>query len=137
LKGNFVQPTLIEISSTAPCVLEEHFVPVLYVMKVRDFEHAIEINNGVKQGLTSSLFTQNMKLVFEYLGPDGSDTGILNVNTSCSGAEIGGAFGGNKQTGGGRECGSDSWKQYMRRGTSTINFSSSLPLAQGVDFSNI
>lgn len=133
--GNFVVPTIIEIDHDAPIVRRESFVPVLYVVRFRGGLHdAIQLNNCVKQGLTSSIFTRDMRNVFEWLGPDGSDTGICNVNTSCSGAEIGGAFGGNKETGGGRESGSDSWKQYMRRGTCTINYSDELPLAQGIEF---
>lgn len=132
--GNYVTPTLIAIDHSAPIVSEERFVPVLHVIKVNDFNHAVELNNSVKQGLTSAIFTRDMRNVFEWLGPDGTDTGICNVNTSCSGAEIGGAFGGNKETGGGRESGSDSWKQYMRRGTCTINYSNTLPLAQGISF---
>ena len=132
--GNFVLPTIVEIDSKAPIVSVERFVPILYALKVKDFQHAVEVNNSVKQGLTSSIFTRDMRTVFEFIGPDGSDTGICNVNTSCSGAEIGGAFGGNKETGGGRESGSDAWKQYMRRGTCTINFSNDLPLAQGIAF---
>lgn len=133
--GFWVSPTIVEIDHSAPIVHQERFVPVLHVIKVNDFHHAIELNNSVKQGLTSAIFTRDMRNVFEWLGPDGTDTGICNVNTSCSGAEIGGAFGGNKETGGGRESGSDAWKQYMRRGTCTINYSNTLPLAQGVEFS--
>src|SRR6185312_90344 len=119
---------------SAPIVSEERFVPVLHVVKVKSFEHAVELNNSVKQGLTSSIFTRDMRKVFEWIGPDGTDTGICNINTSCSGAEIGGAFGGNKETGGGRESGSTAWKQYMRQGTCTINYSDTLPLAQGIEF---
>jgi len=133
-KGFFVSPTLVTIDPSAAIVQQERFVPILHVIKVDDFNHAIKLNNSVKQGLTSAIFTRDMRKVFEWLGPGGSDTGICNVNTSCSGAEIGGAFGGNKETGGGRESGSDSWKQYMRRGTCTINYSDTLPLAQGIEF---
>lgn len=132
--GNFVTPTIIEIDHTAPVTHEELFVPVLHVMKCKDLKDAIMINNEVPQGLSSSLFTQNQANVFQWTGPRGSDCGIANVNTSTSGAEIGGAFGGEKETGGGRESGSDSWKQYMRRVTCTINYSDSLPLAQGINF---
>lgn len=134
LGGHFVEPAIVEISSDAPIVNEERFVPVLYVIRIKSFEHGVAVNNQVKQGLTSSLFTQNMKRVFDFVDSHGSDCGIANINTSCSGAEIGGAFGGNKETGGGRESGSDAWKQYMRRGTSTVNFGDSVPLAQGIQF---
>ena len=132
--GNFVEPTLVEIQHSAPCVQEELFVPVLYVIKVASFEEAVALNNDVPQGLSSSIFTGSMQLAFRWMGPSGSDCGIVNVNAGTSGAEIGGAFGGEKATGGGRESGSDSWKQYMRRSTCTVNYSQSLPLAQGVKF---
>jgi len=132
--GNFVKPAIIEIDANAPIVQEERFIPVMYVCRVDSLDSAIQINNQVDQGLSSALFSTDMREVFKWLGPRGSDTGIININTSCSGAEIGGAFGGNKHTGGGRESGSDSWKQYMRRGTCTINFGDSLPLAQGIEF---
>lgn len=133
--GSFVTPTVISIDPHAPIVQEENFVPIMYVSKFENLDEAIEINNSVDQGLSSALFSKDMRDVFKWIGPNGSDTGIVNVNTSCSGAEIGGAFGGNKHTGGGRESGSDAWKQYMRRGTCTINFGNDLPLAQGIDFS--
>jgi len=97
-------------------------------------DQAIEFNNEVSQGLSSSIFTENPKNLFKWLGPNGSDCGIINVNIPTSGAEIGGAFGGEKHTGGGRESGSDAWKQYMRRGTVTVNYSEKLPLAQGINF---
>ena len=116
-KGNFVQPTIISIDHNAPIVQHETFVPILYAIKFKDFHEAVHINNSVKQGLTSSLFTSNPSLIFEWLGATGSDCGIVNVNMPTSGAEIGGAFGGEKETGGGRESGSDAWKQYMRRST--------------------
>lgn len=133
--GNFVNPAIIEISSKAAIVQEERFVPVLYVCKVDSFEEAVSINNSVKQGLSSALFSRDMRETLAWtMGPRGSDTGIVNVNTSCSGAEIGLAFGGNKNTGGGRETGSDAWKQYMRRTSICINFGDELPLAQGVTF---
>jgi aldehyde dehydrogenase family 7 protein A1 len=132
--GNFVEPTLAAIPHTAALVKEERFVPVLYVMKYRTLDEAIAMNNNVPQGLASSLFTTNQEAVFRWTGPHGSDCGIVNVNIGPSGAEIGGAFGGDKETGGGRESGSDSWKQYMRRSTCTINYSNSLPLAQGIQF---
>jgi aldehyde dehydrogenase family 7 protein A1 len=104
-------------------------MPILYVFKFDTLEQAIQYNNNVPQGLSSSMFTKDMQNVFKWIGPNGSDCGIINVNSSTSGAEIGGAFGGEKETGGGRESGSDSWKQYMRRGTCTINYSNTLPLA--------
>lgn len=132
--GNFVQPTIVEISSDAPVVKEELFGPVLYVMKFQTLKEAIEINNSVPQGLSSSIFTRKPEIIFKWIGPHGSDCGIVNVNIPTNGAEIGGAFGGEKATGGGREAGSDSWKQYMRRSTCTINYGSELPLAQGINF---
>jgi aldehyde dehydrogenase family 7 protein A1 len=132
--GNFVLPTIIESPRSAPLLREERFVPILHVIKITSLQDAIAVNNSVEQGLTSALFTQDMRNVFEWMGPNGSDTGIANVNTSCSGAEVGAAFG-TEKGGNGRECGSDSWKQYMRRGTCTINFGNELPLAQGIDFS--
>ena len=135
LRGGFyVQPTLVEIAHDAPIVATELFVPILYVLKFDTFEQAVAINNEVPQGLSSSLYTRDMRSVFRWVGPSGSDCGLVNVNAGTSGAEIGGAFGGEKETGGGRESGSDSWKQYCRRVTSTINFSNDLPLAQGVVF---
>lgn len=132
--GNFVQPTVIAVPTSAEVVMHEVFVPILYVMKVDSVEQAIELNNSVDQGLSSSLFTQDMGQMFTWNGPQGSDCGIVNVNIGTSGAEIGGAFGGEKETGGGRESGSDAWKGYMRRSTCTMNYSKSLPLAQGVNF---
>ncbi|PNX79248.1 aldehyde dehydrogenase family 7 member a1, partial [Trifolium pratense] len=116
-EGNFVQPTIVEISSDAAVVKEELFAPVLYVMKFQNLEEAIALNNSVPQGLSSSIFTQTPNTIFKWIGPRGSDCGIVNVNIPTNGAEIGGAFGGEKATGGGREAGSDSWKQYMRRST--------------------
>lgn len=133
-KGNFVQPTIVEISSSAHVVKEELFAPVLYVMKFQTLKEAIEINNSVPQGLSSSIFTRRPEIFFKWIGPLGSDCGIVNVNIPTNGAEIGGAFGGEKATGGGREAGSDSWKQYMRRSTCTINYGHELPLAQGINF---
>ncbi|PON65997.1 Succinylglutamate-semialdehyde dehydrogenase [Parasponia andersonii] len=132
--GNFVEPTIVEISPSASVVQEELFAPVLYVMKIKTLEEAIELNNSVPQGLSSSIFTQRPEAIFKWIGPRGSDCGIVNVNIPTNGAEIGGAFGGEKATGGGREAGSDSWKQYMRRSTCTINYGSELPLAQGINF---
>jgi len=132
--GNFVQPTIIEVAPTVVAVKEELFAPVLYVMKFKTLQEAIEINNSVPQGLSSSIFTHKPETIFKWIGPLGSDCGIVNVNIPTNGAEIGGAFGGEKATGGGREAGSDSWKQYMRRSTCTINYGSELPLAQGINF---
>lgn len=134
LDGNYVYPTLVEIDPTAKIVQEELFVPILYLFKFKCFDEAIKLNNGVPQGLSSSVFTTNMQNVFKWIGPCGSDCGLVNVNVGTSGAEIGGAFGGQKETGGGRESGSDSWKQYMRRATCTVNFGNELPLSQGIDF---
>ncbi|KAK2651911.1 hypothetical protein Ddye_011767 [Dipteronia dyeriana] len=133
-EGNFVQPTIVEISPDADVVQEELFAPVLHVMKFKTFEEAIKINNSVPQGLSSSIFTGKPEIIFKWIGPLGSDCGIVNVNIPTNGAEIGGAFGGEKATGGGREAGSDSWKQYMRRSTCTINYGNELPLAQGINF---
>lgn len=133
-EGNFVQPTIVEISPDAGVVKEELFAPVLYVMKFKTLKEAIEINNSVPQGLSSSIFTRRPEIIFKWTGPHGSDCGIVNVNIPTNGAEIGGAFGGEKATGGGREAGSDSWKQYMRRSTCTINYGNELPLAQGINF---
>jgi aldehyde dehydrogenase (NAD+) len=113
---------------------EETFAPILYVMSYRTIDEAIAIQNSVEQGLTSAVFTGDMREAEQFLSPEGSDCGIANVNIGTSGAEIGGAFGGEKSTGGGREAGSDSWKSYMRRQTCTINYGRSLPLAQGVRF---
>ncbi len=112
----------------------ETFGPLLYLMTYHDFDEAIAIQNGVPQGLTSSIFTNDVREAERFVSAIGSDCGIANVNTGTSGAEIGGAFGGEKNTGGGRESGSDCWKSYMRRQTNTINFSSELPLAQGIQF---
>ena len=132
--GNFVEPTLIAIEHDAPVVAHELFAPILYVIKIKNLAEGIKNNNSVPQGLSSSLFTTNQAAIFEWTGPNGSDCGIVNVNIGTSGAEIGGAFGGEKETGGGRESGSDSWKAYMRRTTCTVNYSKDLPLAQGISF---
>ncbi|RWS12975.1 aldehyde dehydrogenase-like protein [Dinothrombium tinctorium] len=133
--GNFVEPTIItNLAHNAFIVQKETFAPIVYLLKFKTLKEAISINNEVDQGLSSSLFTASLGDVFEWLGPKGSDCGIVNVNIPTSGAEIGGAFGGEKHTGGGRESGSDSWKQYMRRSTCTINYSKELPLAQGIHF---
>ena len=115
-------------------VHRETFAPVVYILKCKNLDEAIAWNNEVEQGLSSSLFTKDMGNLFKWIGPKGSDCGIVNVNIPTSGAEIGGAFGGEKATGGGRESGSDAWKQYMRRSTCTINYSKELPLAQGIKF---
>jgi aldehyde dehydrogenase (NAD+) len=132
--GCYMKPCLASAKSNFKIVQEETFGPLLYLMTYRDFDEAIAIQNGVPQGLTSSIFTNDVREAEKFLSAVGSDCGIANVNTGTSGAEIGGAFGGEKNTGGGRESGSDSWKQYMRRQTNTINFSSELPLAQGIAF---
>ena len=134
LEGNFVQPTISELSPQSALLKEESFVPIVHLVKVSSLEQAIECNNAVPQGLSSSLFSENPGKIFKWLGPHGSDCGIVNVNIPTNGAEIGGAFGGNKATGGGRESGSDSWKQYMRRSTCTINYGKGLELAQGIKF---
>ena len=132
--GHFVHPAIAEMPKGAAMMQEELFAPLLYLVKIKTLEEAIEINNGVEQGLTSSLFTRNQAAVFHWTGPLGSDCGIANVNIGTSGAEIGGAFGGEKATGGGRESGSDAWKAYCRRQTITVNYSKDLPLAQGITF---
>ncbi|HEY0489886.1 MAG TPA: aldehyde dehydrogenase family protein [Telluria sp.] len=134
-KGNFVLPTLVTgLSNDAEVVQTETFAPILYVMKFKTLDEAIELQNAVPQGLSSSIFTTNLKAAEAYLTAAGSDCGIANVNIGTSGAEIGGAFGGEKETGGGRESGSDAWRAYMRRQTNTINYSDALPLAQGIKF---
>ena len=133
-KGSFVEPTIIEVENHWDVVQEETFAPILYVMKFTDLHEAINMHNDVPQGLSSAIFTLDIKNAETFLSSIGSDCGIANVNIGTSGAEIGGAFGGEKETGGGRESGSDSWKQYMRRQTNTINWGSDLPLAQGIEF---
>jgi aldehyde dehydrogenase (NAD+) len=132
--GVYVRPAIVTIPPTAPIVQHETFAPILYVMPYDDFSQAIEIQNGVPQGLASAILTNDLREAEWFLSPMGSDCGIANVNIGTSGAEIGGAFGGEKETGGGRESGSDSWKNYMRRATNTINYSTALPLAQGIQF---
>lgn len=133
--GNFVLPAIVTgLTNDAEIVQHETFAPILYVMKYRELDEAIEMQNAVPQGLSSSIFTTNLKRAEAFLSAAGSDCGIANVNIGTSGAEIGGAFGGEKETGGGRESGSDAWKAYMRRQTNTINYSDSLPLAQGIKF---
>jgi aldehyde dehydrogenase (NAD+) len=120
--------------SSLPIVQHETFAPILYIMKYKELEEAIDMQNGVVQGLSSAIMTTNLREAERFLSVEGSDCGIANVNIGTSGAEIGGAFGGEKETGGGRESGSDAWKNYMRRQTNTINYSTSLPLAQGIKF---
>ncbi|MCW8803640.1 MAG: aldehyde dehydrogenase family protein, partial [Ignavibacteriaceae bacterium] len=133
--GCYVTPAIVEAQNHYEIVQEETFAPILYLIKYKkDVDEAIALQNGVVQGLSSSIFTNNLKEAERYLSCAGSDCGIANVNIGTSGAEIGGAFGGEKETGGGRESGSDSWKAYMRRQTNTINFGSQLPLAQGIKF---
>jgi len=132
--GFYVRPALVEMSKNSAIVEQETFAPILYIFKLDDFQAAINANNSVSQGLSSSLMTQNLKQAERFLSASGSDCGIANINIGPSGAEIGGAFGGEKETGGGRESGSDAWKAYMRRQTQTINYSDTLPLAQGVRF---
>ena len=133
--GYYVEPAIVTgIPHDAPIVHQETFAPILYVMKCASFEEAIAINNEVEEGLSSSVFTRDIGKIFKWIGPSGSDCGLVNVNIGTSGAEIGGAFGGEKATGGGRESGSDAWKQYMRRASCTINYGNDLPLAQGIKF---
>jgi aldehyde dehydrogenase (NAD+) len=132
--GFFVEPALVRARPEMPIVAEETFAPILYVMTYRDFDEAVAAHNRVSQGLSSAVFTDRLLEAERFLSPLGSDCGIANVNIGTSGAEIGGAFGGEKDTGGGREAGSDSWKAYMRRQTCTVNWGSELPLAQGIEF---
>jgi aldehyde dehydrogenase (NAD+) len=132
--GVYVKPAIIEIAHDAEVVQTETFAPILYVITYDKFEDAVAIHNNVPQGLSSAVFTDNVREAELFCGPAGSDCGIANVNIGTSGAEIGGAFGGEKETGGGRESGSDAWKAYMRRSTQTVNYSTALPLAQGIKF---
>ena len=132
--GFFVEPAIVRADPDMPIVGEETFAPILYVMPYRDLDEAIAIQNGVEQGLSSAIFTDDLVEAERFLSAEGSDCGIANVNIGTSGAEIGGAFGGEKATGGGREAGSDAWKAYMRRQTCTINYGGEFPLAQGVRF---
>ncbi len=134
LGPNFVEPTIIKMPEQLPLVCDETFAPILYVMEYETIEEAIALQNGVPQGLSSAIFTDSVREMEAFLSVAGSDCGIANVNIGTSGAEIGGAFGGEKATGGGREAGSDAWKAYMRRQTVTINWSKELPLAQGIKF---
>ena len=133
--GNYVLPTIVTgLTNECAVVQTETFAPILYVMPFKDIDDAVAMQNAVPQGLSSAIFTQNLRAAEQYLSAAGSDCGIANVNIGTSGAEIGGAFGGEKETGGGRESGSDAWKAYMRRQTCTINWGGELPLAQGVEF---
>lgn len=132
--GVYVRPAIVEIGPAAPIVQEETFAPILYVTPYARLDEAIAIHNGVPQGLASAIFTNDVREAELFCSAAGSDCGIVNVNIGTSGAEIGGAFGGEKQTGGGRESGSDAWKAYMRRVTNTVNYSTALPLAQGIEF---
>lgn len=132
--GCYVRPAIVEVDAQGGMVLQETFAPILYVLRYRNIDEAIALNNDVVQGLSSSIFTNDLKEAERFLSAAGSDCGIANVNIGTSGAEIGGAFGGEKETGGGRESGSDSWRAYMRRSTNTINYGDDLPLAQGIEF---
>jgi aldehyde dehydrogenase (NAD+) len=132
--GFYVKPALVEIDPNAAVVQTETFAPILYVMRYSDLKTAMTWHNGVPQGLSSAIFTNDMREAEWFCSAAGSDCGLVNVNIGTSGAEIGGAFGGEKETGGGRESGSDSWKAYMRRATNTVNYGSTLPLAQGIEF---
>ena len=132
--GCFVEPAIVEADNHFDIVQKETFAPILYTMKYNNLDEAINKHNSVPQGISSSIFTNSVVNSETFLSHKGSDCGIANVNIGTSGAEIGGAFGGEKETGGGRESGSDAWKTYMRRQTNTINWSSELPLAQGIKF---
>lgn len=132
--GFYVRPAIAEVKNEFNIVQEETFAPILYLMKYKTIDEAMSYHNGVKQGLSSAMFTLNMREAENFLSTHGSDCGIANINIGTSGAEIGGAFGGEKETGGGRESGSDAWKAYMRRQTNTINWSEELPLSQGISF---
>jgi aldehyde dehydrogenase (NAD+) len=132
--GFYVEPTIVRARADMGIVCEETFAPVLYIIEVDGLEDAVAIQNAVPQGLSSAIFTDSLRSAERFLSAVGSDCGIANVNIGTSGAEIGGAFGGEKETGGGRESGSDSWKAYMRRQTNTINWGTELPLAQGIKF---
>jgi aldehyde dehydrogenase (NAD+) len=132
--GCYVKPAIAEVKNEFEIVQHETFAPILYLVKYKTLDQAIGFQNGVKQGLSSAMMTTDLREMEYFLSHEGSDCGIANVNIGTSGAEIGGAFGGEKETGGGRESGSDAWKVYMRRQTNTINFGNSLPLAQGIKF---
>jgi len=132
--GCYVSPSILEADSPLPIIETETFAPLLYIMKYASLQEAIDLQNNVPQGLSSAIMTSDLRESGYYLSAEGSDCGIANVNIGTSGAEIGGAFGGEKETGGGRESGSDAWKNYMRRQTNTINYGTQLPLAQGIKF---
>jgi aldehyde dehydrogenase (NAD+) len=132
--GNFVEPAIVRARNEWPIVQTETFAPILYFIEFDSLDEAIRMHNAAHHGLSSAIFTDNLQHAEQFLSALGSDCGIANVNIGTSGAEIGGAFGGEKDTGGGRESGSDSWKAYMRRQTNTINWGRELPLAQGIDF---
>jgi aldehyde dehydrogenase (NAD+) len=132
--AHYARPALVEMPGQTAIVCQETFAPILYAMQYETLDEAVALHNGVKQGLASAIFTTDLREAERFMSAEGSDCGIVNVNIGPSGAEIGGAFGGEKETGGGRESGSDSWKAYMRRATNTINYSNALPLAQGVKF---
>ncbi|MEM7518580.1 MAG: aldehyde dehydrogenase family protein, partial [Planctomycetota bacterium] len=132
--GHFVVPAIMSAENHYETIQNETFAPILYIIPIKDLDHAIELHNGVPQGLSSAIFTASVKTAEKFISAVGSDCGIANVNIGTSGAEIGGAFGGEKETGGGRESGSDAWKAYMRRQTNTVNWSDELPLAQGIKF---
>jgi aldehyde dehydrogenase (NAD+) len=134
VSGCYVKPCIAEVKNEYEIVQDETFAPILYLIKYKTLEEAIALQNGVPQGLSSAIMTLNLREAEQFLSANGSDCGIANVNIGTSGAEIGGAFGGEKETGGGRESGSDAWKAYMRRQTNTINYSNTLPLAQGIKF---
>ena len=132
--GHYVKPCIAEVENNYQIVQHETFAPILYIMRYKNIEEAIGLQNNVPQGLSSAIMTLNIREAEQFLSHEGSDCGIANVNIGTSGAEIGGAFGGEKETGGGRESGSDAWKAYMRRQTNTINYTNKLPLAQGIKF---
>ena len=132
--GNFVEPTIIRARADMPVVRTETFAPILYLLSYDTLDEAIALQNSVPYGLSSAIFSDSLRAAERFLSAEGSDCGIANVNLGTSGAEIGGAFGGEKDTGGGREAGSDSWKAYMRRQTNTINWSAQVALAQGIRF---
>jgi aldehyde dehydrogenase (NAD+) len=130
----FVEPAIVRMPMQSAIVREETFAPILYILDYANWDEALSMHNEVTQGLSSAIFTDSLRSAERFLSHEGSDCGIANVNIGTSGAEIGGAFGGEKETGGGRESGSDAWKGYMRRQTNTINWSTELPLAQGIEF---
>ena len=137
LGPNYVEPTIIRMPAQSDIVKQETFAPILYILEYETLDEAIDLHNDVPQGLSSAIFTDSLREAERFLSATGSDCGIANVNIGTSGAEIGGAFGGEKETGGGRESGSDAWKAYMRRQTNTVNWSTDLPLAQGIEFDTV